>query len=1073
MSKLPHDRRKSQNFYQPSTLLWYFVAIIMLAVFLLFTYGISRHQQYLDYRHELAEHVINFSEHEIEDLIDQANHTLSLFAQQYEDFLEKASINDDLKLQEYPELSAHLNKFYSEEIIFNIVDSNNNLLIPDEDNLFGELCIKDAHNYLRDKEKYKLYLHPKPGHYHYDLMKKISINGETSVLIVSQKFDAIEQILRNHKIHGFVLKLFNNLTENLIEVTAKGVRVKNGVATVQPKSDQQSSYLSRNIANSRWRLQIDSDGSMEKDFMLSLIQEFLIIFAVFLFVVSMIYLYILRLNNNRIKLFKQIVKNDDALCEQNLNLPLPYESVDADLNIIVVNRAWCEMLGYQTEEVIGQPLLKFYFPRSYLKLTSCMHEYEKLGGINHDVYSMKRKDGRKIEVDIFSRFNYSEDDEFLSTRSILINLTESRKTSSYLRSLEQRNSLNWQQTMFGVVEWDPEFRVVDWNPAAEKIFGFSRDEVLHKKPEEFFIPDSEKLQVNNVMGGLLNQSGQGTHEINKNLTKDGSVIDCEWFNTSLTDDDGNVLGISSLVLDITAQTETMDIVRQHEQELRQLIDSMVDAVLTIDESGVILSFNSSAEKMFGYDAELVIDSHVSILTPNPDRVTNDCYLAKYITTGEHNIIGSARDVEVKRNNGDIFSTRLSVSELPCQLNNPRRFVVSCMDISEQRKMEMALQQSRKFDAIGLMAGGIAHDFNNLLCIISGNLEILKRYASDNADMTKWVDSGLKATKRGAVLTKSLLGFSRADTGKVNTVALKQLLIDMWPIIEKAAGMEVSVFYNLCDDLWSTDIDAGDFEDVVINLILNAKDAMAGEGEINFNLCNTTIDENKAREIPGGKEGDYVVLCISDTGIGIGKEQRERMFDPFYTTKEKGKGTGLGLSIVHGFFRRSKGFIDVISRPVISGTAFYLYLPRSVKDNKKVDSRGTSETIPTGTETILVVDDEVELVMVATNYLEALGYKVLQATGIEPALAILQSDENIDLLFSDIIMPGDMDGIGLAAVAKQLKPEIKVLFVSGYNPNTTEQGSRENHMSSMRLNKPYTRVTVSQAVRKLLDGEMNA
>ncbi len=1072
MSNHPNDRRKGQNFYKLSTLVYLFIAIIIAAGLLLTWNGFSRQQQYAGYQYELAEYVIGFSADEIEGLIKDQNHKLYLFVQHYAEFLEESSIDNHV-LREEGQIRVYLNEYFPEVLAFNIIGSNGEFLITDGDYLAGELCINDATKLLINKQDNKVYVHPQTDNFHYDLMEKISINGKSYVLVVSQKLEAIENILHNHRVHGFVLKLINNSIENLIEVTGDGVRGHNGVAIKQLKSEEESSYLSRDIANSRWRIQVGPEIGMEKASMELLIQEHLLAFAVFLCVVTLFFIYIVILNNNRIKLFWQVVKKEDSLNEQNLNMPLPYESVDDDLNIIVVNRAWCEMLGYEEQEVTGQPLLNFYFPDSYQNLITRMQEYKEHGGINHDTYLMKRKDGEKIEVDVFSRFNYDENNKFQSTRSILIDLTESSKASIYLRTLEQRHLLHWQQTVVGVIEWDSDFRVLDWNPAAEKIFGFSMNEVSGKKPEDFFILNPGKSELNGINKNLLYQMGGTVHEINENLTKDGRVLVCEWFNTRLTDDSGNVVGVSSLVLDITMQQKELVLIEQHEMELRQLIDSMVDAVFTLDESCNILSFNKSAENMFGYDANDVIGCNLNILIPLPDYTQNGLYLLKYITGKKGEIINKTREVDAKRKSGEVFPMRMSVSELPHQSARGRCFVASCNDISDQLRMAAVIRQSRKLDAIGSMAGGIAHDFNNLLGIISGDFEILKRYAGDNVDMTKWIDSGLRTTKRGATLTKRLLGFSRIDAGTVNAVAIRTMLYDMHSVIEKTAGVEIEIFYDFDDDIWLTDIDLGEIEDALINLVINARDAIDGKGRIDFTLRNKTIDCDKPNGIPDGREGDYVVLCISDTGCGIDKESQERIFDPFYTTKEKGKGTGLGLSMVHGSIRRSKGFIDVVSPYNGSGSAFYLYLPRSEKKTEDRYISEASEALPTGTETILVVDDEVDLVEVATFYLADLGYKVLQATGIEQAISILQSDERIDVLFSDIIMPGGIDGIGLSEVAKELRPEIKILLVTGYNPNDTSSNALAKQTRSMCLNKPYNRADVSRALKTVLEGGLNA
>ncbi|MES0326554.1 MAG: PAS domain S-box protein [Gammaproteobacteria bacterium] len=1065
---LLHDRRKIPGLHRVSTLLTAFVTVITLVAVLFVVHGYLRYQQYLDSQRELAEKIVNVTGNEIEKFIVDGNQHLSYFVERYIDLLAEVVNSQNKDIPEYFYLDDHLKDAFSDMTGFNMMGANGNLLLPDENRLFGDACIKDVLNYLRDTQNYTAYLHPETEHYHFDLMSKISIDDNDTVLLVSQPLDNIVNIFKRHKISGTTLILFNQVVDNLIEVSELGVRAHDDESIQRNQNKEQQEYARRGVQGSGWQLRAYTDGQQENIFKQFLIQQLAMIYIGFLILASLTLLYVLRLNNNRIKLFKQLEQHEDAINDQNLNLPLPYQSIDSDFNIRTINRAWCDMLGYELKEVIGQPISKFLFPEGMERWTKHFPDYVVEGGIDHETCLMMHKNGNLVEADIFCRFEYDLDGQFLYANCVLTNLTEKKQTSEHISSLEQRHSMHWQQTMVGVIEWDNDLRVIDWNPAAEAIFGFSKAEVMGLRARDFILPDSIINKVDHVRQALLAQEGGG-HDVNQNLTKDNRLITCEWFNAPVTDGTGNVIGISSLVMDITLQTENLEIARQHKQELSQIIDSMVDAVITIDETGTVLSFSHAAEKIFGYNAASVIGQNVNLLMPEPDHSQHDRYLANYLTSGKENIMGLGKEVKGERKNGEVFPMRLSVSELPNQSGKPRRFVGSCIDISEQRKMEEAVRQSRKLEAIGEMAGGIAHDFNNLLGIISGNLEILKRYAGDNADMNKWIDSGLKTTKRGAALTKRLLGFSRVHAAAVKTVSVSNMLEDMRSMIEKTAGLKIGVNYGLEHDLWLTDIDTGDLEDAVINLVINAKDAMQGKGRLDISVYNEMVDEDKASYMLGSRAGDYVVLCVSDSGSGISKDVQQRMFDPFYSTKEKGKGTGLGLSLVHGFVRRSHGYVDVVSE-LGAGTAFYIYLPRSVKDKLKGLDSGVKDVLPTGTETILVVDDEPQLVEVATIYLGDLGYRVLQAVDTKQAMAFLQDSEKIDLLFSDIIMPGSMDGFGLSDAALRLRPEIKVLLVSGYTPEDSSISKEAKKLSDKRLAKPYSKTELAQRIRLVLDGE---
>ena len=1050
------------NLYNVSTLAYAFVTVITLVAILFFIHGSLSYQQYLDSRKGLADNLVNITSNEIKRFIEYENKHLLYFSKEHIDLIEKVVTASDSNLSNKLALENSINKYFPNMSNFNILDSNGDLLIPGLNDLVYELCVNDILDFLRSSQATNFSIHLDINHYHYDLMVSMLLGDKEVVLFISQPLDDILNILGHYKIQGLSLELFEQASDNLVEVNEYMVNAQDDDAIILQQKDQKEEYASH------WKIRAYTDGHVDNIFKLSLIKQLVIYYLGFLLLMILFFVYILRLNNTRVKLFKKIEQQEESCNDQRSNLPLPYESIDPDFNIRVVNPAWCEMLGYEQDEVIGQPISNFLFQDSMEKLQALFPNYVLDGGINHDAYSIKHKNGSRVDVELFSRFEYGLNGEFLYTNSILTNLTQKRQANEHINSLEQRDSMHWRQTMVGIIEWDNDLRVIDWNPAAEMIFGFNKAEVLGLKAKDFMQPDAARNSVEQICQDLLAEEGS-EHEISQNLTKDKQLITCEWFNTVIFDDSRKVIGVSSLVMDITLHAESLEIVKQHKRELNQLIDSMVEAVITIDETGVILSFNLSAEKIFGYDADDAIGKSIKLLIPELNKSQHDQYLANYLTSATSKSIGPGYEVEGKRKNGDIFPLRMSISELPQTSSNVRRFVGSCIDISEHRKMEEAIRQSRKLDAIGEMAGGIAHDFNNLLGIISGNLEILKRYSGDNADMNKWIDSGLRTTERGTTLTKSLLGFSRVDAGEVKTVSLSHQLTNMTSMIEKTAGLKVKVNYKLADELWLTDIDSGDFEDAIINLVINAKDAMQADGNIEILAYNEVLSENKASYLLGCKAGDYVVLCVSDSGSGMSKEVQQRIFDPFYSTKDKDKGTGLGLSMVHGFIRRSHGSIDVRSELGV-GTAFYLYLPRSV--NNKLESFGDEmkEVVPVGTETILVVDDEPQLVDVASIYLSDLGYKVLQATDTEQAMAFLQGDEKIDMMFSDIIMPGGKDGYELSEDALALRPAMKVLLVSGYTPENDTLSTDARHLAAMRLSKPYGRAELAQRIRLVLDEE---
>ena len=393
------------------------------------------------------------------------------------------------------------------------------------------------------------------------------------------------------------------------------------------------------------------------------------------------------------------------------------------------------------------------------------------------------------------------------------------------------------------------------------------------------------------------------------------------------------------------------------------------------------------------------------------------------------------------------------------------------DISKRKEAERSLQRSQKMDAIGHLTSGIAHDFNNIMGIILGNLELLKRDVyTEQVNALDRIDTIYKAGQRAVDLTNQLLSFSRNQPTKQLVTNINTLLEKIQNLISRSMTPEVAVSLQLMEDVWLTKINRGDFEDTVLNLCINARDAMNGHGQLIISTQNRTIDEAYSETLAAASPGEYVQITVSDSGKGIPDKKLEYIFEPFYTTKEEGKGTGLGLAMVYGFVRRSKGFIDVDSKIGV-GTKIKLFLPRfDKKEEGPIESVEVKNTLPTrGSEKLLVVDDKIKLLELAKILLNEQGYQVITASNGKQALEKLRQEPDIDLLFSDVIMPGGLNGFELADKAMSEFPNLKVLLTSG---NTSKAGSDtntgEDDVKMNVLNKPYTRDELTLRVRAILD-----
>ncbi len=406
-------------------------------------------------------------------------------------------------------------------------------------------------------------------------------------------------------------------------------------------------------------------------------------------------------------------------------------------------------------------------------------------------------------------------------------------------------------------------------------------------------------------------------------------------------------------------------------------------------------------------------------------------------------------------------------QIPDNFEDCKSVPVSILDITERVQTEHALNRAQKMEAVGLLTGGIAHEFNNILGIILGNVDLLQPSVANDEKGINRLEHIKQSAERAADLTRKLLGFARQKPAQLHVTDINQVNRVMGNLIARSVTPEITVKQYLAENLWHTEIDSGDFEGVLLNLALNARDAMPNGGDLILETHNCLLDDEYCSNKPDLPPGEYVQLIVRDNGDGISQENIERIFEPFFTTKRQGEGTGLGLALVFAFAKRSGGHIEVCSEPGI-GTSFKLYLPRTNKTDKRSNQANKQlQTHPRAHETILVVDDEPLLVELAQKYLQLLGYRVLTAGNGKHALDILAAEPKIDLLFSDVVMPGGMTGDELAARATHNNRKLKVLLTSGYSEKV-DLNKNKALLSKNILGKPYTQSDLAKRIRSLLD-----
>ncbi len=545
----------------------------------------------------------------------------------------------------------------------------------------------------------------------------------------------------------------------------------------------------------------------------------------------------------------------------------------------------------------------------------------------------------------------------------------------------------------------------------------------------------------------------------QNLASDGSRY---WVDTTIVpfmDDNAVPYQYVAIRTNITE-------IKKAEEQLRiqaAALKVAANSIVITDQHGTIQWVNDAFTRITGYSKEEATGQTPRLLKSGKYDIVFyqkiwDTILAGDVWHGE---------LVNRRKDGSLYSEEQTISPVFDVQGEISHFIAIKQDITERQQTEEALRRSQKMDAIGQLSGGIAHDFNNQLGIILGYLDFLGKLFPENEKPHRWVETATRATLRCTDLTRQLLTFSRRQSTEKTVINLNASLNELNTMITRSLTPEVEVQYHLADDLWLTEINTGEFQDAILNLAINARDAMPGGGKLLIETSNQTLDTDYAELNYEIEAGDYVQLLLSDTGTGMDKETLEHIFEPFFTTKAKGKGTGLGMAMVYGFVKRYHGLIKIYSEPGV-GTTMRLYLPRSTRSiTAPVMNKNHEKKLPTGNENILIVDDEADLLQLADQYLSDLGYQTRLAENAAQALEILAKENNIQLLFTDVIMPGGINGYELAEQATQQWPQLKVLLSSGFTSKTIAQNALARFATQL-INKPYRKAELALRVRQLLD-----
>ncbi|HTV90769.1 MAG TPA: PAS domain-containing protein [Stellaceae bacterium] len=770
---------------------------------------------------------------------------------------------------------------------------------------------------------------------------------------------------------------------------------------------------------------------------------------------------------------------------------VPIVVVSREFRVTCFNRAAAELLGFEPSDIGGSP--------ADMPLLRSFRELEARCAQAIATETAYRYDFRDRDKSYLLRVAPYVQSDGRITGSVLTFANVTAFRASIDQAIYERE---YTKTILNTVTdplavLDRELRILTGNRAFYTMFGLSREPMLSPWLGEIANGALDHAPLQELLKSAVTEGGEfEPYEIDHDFPRIGRrIVLLSACRFALPGNPGNMLLL--VMRDVTAQRHAENELRDRERRIRELINALPAAVYTTDAKGRVTFYNEAAVEFAGRQPALGTDEWCicsRLFRPDGRPMPRDQSPMAVALKERRAVRGSEAIAE--RPDG----TRVTFIPYPTPLHDSSGTLIGAVnmlvditerkkaeeavrrlaetleervaqrtmrleeEIAEREKAQAALRQSQKMEAVGQLTGGVAHDFNNLLTVVTGNLDLLERWADANPPARRYVETAQRAAWQGARLTQQLLAFSRQQELRPEIVHLGQAMGEYEGLLCRALDEAIEVTITCDPDLWLCRIDPAQFENSILNLAFNARDAMPAGGTLTISLGN--IELSGPNGPAGAAPGQYVLVAVADTGVGIEPDRIDRVFEPFYTTKGVGLGTGLGLSQVYGFVEQSGGYVGIEST-VGAGTTVMIYLPKApgIAADRELRSPVTEAAAP-GSETVLLVEDDQDVLEVVTTMMEDLGYRVLTARNGVEALSILERDEAIDLLFTDLVMPNGISGGALALRARQMRPELKILLGSGYSARTSPDIAAAVADLPI-LSKPYRRDELAAKLRSIL------
>ncbi|MBJ7404566.1 MAG: PAS domain S-box protein [Bradyrhizobium sp.] len=627
---------------------------------------------------------------------------------------------------------------------------------------------------------------------------------------------------------------------------------------------------------------------------------------------------------------------------------------------------------------------------------------------------------------------------------------------------------------YAIFMLDTDGTVRSWNAGAERLKGYAARDIIGRSFSVFYTPEDRAADLPAKALATAGETGRFNSE-GWRVRKDGSRFWALVVLDAIKDEQGRLIGFAKVTRDITERQQAHLELLESEQRYRRLIEAVIDyAIFQLDPEGNVASWNPGAQRIKGYAPQDIIGRHFSQFYTSEDIASGvpKRALAEAREHGRFEAEGWRL-----RKDGTRFWASVIIDRIVGEAGEIIGFAKVTRDLTERKRAQDELKQvqeqlvaSQKLEAVGQLSGGIAHDFNNLLMIVLGNIETAERNArqlAGTANLQRALSHAKRGAQRAAALTSRLLAFSRRQALDPKPINVNNFLSNVQDFLQRTLGERIEVETVGSAGLWQIEADANHLESAIINLAINARDAMPDGGKLTVEAVNVSADDDYSRVNPELSPGQYVAVCVTDTGSGMSSEVLDHAFEPFFTTKEPGHGTGLGLSQVYGFVKQSGGHVKIYSE-VGHGTSIKMYFPRYL-GTPQASVNEPEDVLPEGEkiETILVVEDDSDLRTYVCEVLRELNYRILASPSAQGALTILlQEEPKVDLLLTDVVMPG-INGRELGRRAQQIRPGLKVLYMTGYSRNAVVHQGRLDEGVDI-LEKPVSQAKLALRVREILD-----